>query len=264
MFFLMCQTGEILRLTHVARGLDSEGVLLIDIVINGFVPPSLSSSHLSLQVRSLLSYLQTSNRCHWRICWHTYSKFLFNFSDPISVRVPAGVRWVIFADGPRAAVLVVIADPPERGKPHGAALQSHHYLWGPGGAPGPSAPAAQGLRRQQQLQHVHSHSGLPHHCQPSHTRSGRNYNKFKNEIVDLNVKTALKWTFVFADGYADTCPKGFTLDTASYCAGMLLSLVFMPHLSLNICHRTSFIMMIECVLIRWRWVCAPVSLLSLL
>lgn len=45
-------TGEILRLTHVARGLDSEGVLLIDIVINGFVPPSLSSSHMSLQVSS--------------------------------------------------------------------------------------------------------------------------------------------------------------------------------------------------------------------
>lgn len=48
-------TGEILRLTHVARGLDSEGVLLIDIVINGFVPPSLSSSHMSLQVCSQLS-----------------------------------------------------------------------------------------------------------------------------------------------------------------------------------------------------------------
>lgn len=48
--FYWILTGEILRLTHVARGLDSEGVLLIDIVINGFVPPSLSSSHLGLQV----------------------------------------------------------------------------------------------------------------------------------------------------------------------------------------------------------------------
>lgn len=39
---------------HVARGVDSEGVLLLDIVVNGFVPPSLSSSssssHVSLQV----------------------------------------------------------------------------------------------------------------------------------------------------------------------------------------------------------------------
>uniref|UniRef100_A0A3P8SNR4 Uncharacterized protein n=1 Tax=Amphiprion percula TaxID=161767 RepID=A0A3P8SNR4_AMPPE len=53
------ETGEVLRLTHVARGVDSEGVLLIDIVINGFVPPSLSSSsHLSLQEFDE-SYLQT-------------------------------------------------------------------------------------------------------------------------------------------------------------------------------------------------------------
>ncbi|XP_023814399.1 hemicentin-1 [Oryzias latipes] len=52
------ETGEVLRLTHVARGLDPEGVLLIDIVINGFVPPSLSSSHLSLQEFDE-SYVQT-------------------------------------------------------------------------------------------------------------------------------------------------------------------------------------------------------------
>lgn len=49
-FYYYCSSGEILRLTHVARGLDAEGVLLIDVVINGFIPPSLSSSHLSLQV----------------------------------------------------------------------------------------------------------------------------------------------------------------------------------------------------------------------
>ncbi|KAM8887343.1 hemicentin-1 [Spinachia spinachia] len=52
------ETGEILRSTHVARGLDSEGVLLIDIVINGFVPPTLSSSHLSLETFDE-SYVQT-------------------------------------------------------------------------------------------------------------------------------------------------------------------------------------------------------------
>lgn len=34
---------------------------------------------------------------------------------------------------------------------------------------------------------------------------------------------------VFADGSGETCPKGFVLDTASYCAGMLLS-SFPPHL----------------------------------
>uniref|UniRef100_H3BWK5 Hemicentin 2 n=1 Tax=Tetraodon nigroviridis TaxID=99883 RepID=H3BWK5_TETNG len=51
-------TGEILRVTHVARGLDSEGVLLLDIVINGFVPPSLASSLLSLQGFNE-SYMQT-------------------------------------------------------------------------------------------------------------------------------------------------------------------------------------------------------------
>lgn len=55
--FIWSITGEVLRLTQVARGLDSEGVLLIDIVINGFVPPSLSSSHLSLQVSHLKSNL---------------------------------------------------------------------------------------------------------------------------------------------------------------------------------------------------------------
>lgn len=43
-------TGEVLKLTHVARGLDAEGTLLVDIVINGFVPPMLLTSNLNLQV----------------------------------------------------------------------------------------------------------------------------------------------------------------------------------------------------------------------
>ncbi|KAI4892791.1 hypothetical protein NFI96_028928 [Prochilodus magdalenae] len=43
------ETGEILKLTHVARGVDADGVLLVDMVINGLIPPSLSSSQLSLQ-----------------------------------------------------------------------------------------------------------------------------------------------------------------------------------------------------------------------
>ncbi|XP_076126836.1 hemicentin-1 [Alosa pseudoharengus] len=51
-------TGEILKLTHVARGLDSEGVLLVDIVINGYLPPTLATSHLTLQEFDE-SYVQT-------------------------------------------------------------------------------------------------------------------------------------------------------------------------------------------------------------
>lgn len=44
---------------------------------------------------------------------------------------------------------------------------------------------------------------------------------------------------VFADGYEDACPKGFTLDTTSYCAGMLClffntSIIFNT-IYLNIC-----------------------------
>ncbi|KAM9476100.1 hemicentin-1 isoform 3-T3 [Clarias gariepinus] len=31
-------TGEILKITHVVRGVDAEGVLLVDMVINGFIP----------------------------------------------------------------------------------------------------------------------------------------------------------------------------------------------------------------------------------
>ncbi|XP_069039515.1 hemicentin-1 isoform X2 [Lepisosteus oculatus] len=52
------KTGEVLRLTHVARGLDAEGVLLVDIVINGFVPRALAGAQLTLQgFRE--SYVQT-------------------------------------------------------------------------------------------------------------------------------------------------------------------------------------------------------------
>lgn len=56
-------------------------------------------------------------------------------------------------------------------------------------------------------------------------------------------------TPLFADGYGDTCPKGFILDTASYCAGMLLSFS-MPHLLCNICRCTSSVILIKCVFIR--------------
>lgn len=64
-----------------------------------------------------------------------------------------------------------------------------------------------------------------------------------HDTLNLSAQTAMNWTFLFADGHGDTCPKGFILDTASYCAGMLLSF-FMPHLALNICYRSRFIIII--------------------
>ncbi|MGH0143069.1 UNVERIFIED_CONTAM: hypothetical protein FKN15_022424 [Acipenser sinensis] len=51
-------TGEVLRLTHVARGLDAEGVLLVDIVINGFIPKTMAGAQLALQDFNE-SYIQT-------------------------------------------------------------------------------------------------------------------------------------------------------------------------------------------------------------
>ncbi|XP_058246105.1 hemicentin-1 isoform X2 [Hemibagrus wyckioides] len=42
-------TGEILKITHVVRGVDAEGVLLVDTVINGFIPAVFLSSTLHQQ-----------------------------------------------------------------------------------------------------------------------------------------------------------------------------------------------------------------------
>ncbi|KAM4662543.1 hemicentin-2 [Discoglossus pictus] len=53
-------TGELLRVTHIARGLDTEGTLLFDIVINGFVPESVASSDVILQDFSEV-YVQTGS-----------------------------------------------------------------------------------------------------------------------------------------------------------------------------------------------------------
>lgn len=47
------------------------------------------------------------------------------------------------------------------------------------------------------------------------TKQNTDLKRASLEILDVNVG------FLFADGYEDTCPKGFILDTASYCAGML-------------------------------------------
>ncbi|XP_031431207.1 LOW QUALITY PROTEIN: hemicentin-1 [Clupea harengus] len=51
-------TGEILRITHVARGLDSDGVLLLDIVVNGHVLQLPSNADISLKDYSE-DYIQT-------------------------------------------------------------------------------------------------------------------------------------------------------------------------------------------------------------
>nr|XP_032653549.1 hemicentin-2 isoform X2 [Chelonoidis abingdonii] len=66
-------TGELLRITHIARGLDAGGALLFDVVINGFMPESITeaavlfqdfSEHYvqtgagQLHVESVQSYLQ--------------------------------------------------------------------------------------------------------------------------------------------------------------------------------------------------------------
>ncbi|CAH2316004.1 hemicentin-2 [Pelobates cultripes] len=52
-------TGELLRITHIARGLDTEGTLWFDIVINGFVPESVISSDVILQ-DFIENYIQTA------------------------------------------------------------------------------------------------------------------------------------------------------------------------------------------------------------
>ncbi|XP_038613568.1 hemicentin-1 [Tachyglossus aculeatus] len=42
-------TGEILRLTHIARGLDSDGALLLDVVVNGYVLQLQSSARVTVK-----------------------------------------------------------------------------------------------------------------------------------------------------------------------------------------------------------------------
>ncbi|XP_029295180.1 LOW QUALITY PROTEIN: hemicentin-1 [Cottoperca gobio] len=142
-------TGEILRLTHVARGLDSEGVLLIDFVINGFVPPSLSTSHLSLQEFDE-SYVQTG------------PGQLYSWSSQTHQR---------------------------GGNP--LVLRCNHTIIYEG----------QEERRGPLLQLLKV--------------SGMNsvYN-----MLTLTLDFHITASLLTPDGYEDTCPKGFNLDTASYCA----------------------------------------------
>ncbi len=44
-------------MTHVARGLDSDGALLLDIVVNGHILQLLTNADISLKVRTLITEL---------------------------------------------------------------------------------------------------------------------------------------------------------------------------------------------------------------
>ncbi|KAM9743449.1 hemicentin-1 [Menidia menidia] len=143
------ETGEVLRLTHVARGLDSEGVLLIDIVINGLVPPSLSSSHLGLQEFDE-SYIQTGQGQ------------LYSWSSQSHLR--GGSPMVLRCN-------------------HTIIYEGHEERQGP-------------VLQLLKLSGINSV-----------------YNMF-TLTLDFEITASL----LVPDGYEDTCPKGFVLDTTSYCA----------------------------------------------
>lgn len=49
--------GEILRLTHIARGLDPDGSLLLDVVVSGYVLQLQSSAEVNVKVIYLTKLL---------------------------------------------------------------------------------------------------------------------------------------------------------------------------------------------------------------
>nr|XP_014344645.1 PREDICTED: hemicentin-1 [Latimeria chalumnae] len=71
-------TGEILRMTHIARGLDSDGALLLDIVMSGYVLQLASSADISVK-DYMEDYVQTGPGE-----LHAYSTRMFTV-DGISV-----------------------------------------------------------------------------------------------------------------------------------------------------------------------------------
>ncbi|TRY54403.1 hypothetical protein DNTS_023681 [Danionella cerebrum] len=142
-------TGEVLRLTHVARGLDAEGALLVDIVINGFVPPMLSTSNLKLQEFDE-SYVQTG------------SGQLYSWSTQNHIR-----------DG---APLTLRCN-------HSVAFE------GPESRQGPLL----------QLLRLTGISSI--------------YN-----LYSLSLDFKMTASLLIPEGNGETCPRGFVLDTASYCA----------------------------------------------
>ncbi|KAJ8413768.1 hypothetical protein AAFF_G00063660 [Aldrovandia affinis] len=143
------ETGEILRLTHVARGLDAEGVLLVDIVINGFVPQILSGSHIDLQEFDE-SYVQTGPGQLYAWSSQTHQQG----GSPLSVRCN-----------------------------HSLVFEGSQSRQGP----------------LLQLLRISSISGA--------------YSRFT-----LSLDFQLTVSLLIPDGEGDTCPQGFVLNPALYCA----------------------------------------------
>lgn len=54
----MLFAGEIVKLTHMARGVDSNGVLQVDIVVTGSIPEFSQSSEVTLEPYTE-DYIQT-------------------------------------------------------------------------------------------------------------------------------------------------------------------------------------------------------------
>ncbi|RXN18375.1 hemicentin-2 isoform X1 [Labeo rohita] len=142
-------TGEVLKLTHVARGLDAEGTLLVDIVINGFVPPVLLTSNLNLQEFDE-SYVQTGSGqlYSWSSQNHIWD------GAPLSLRCNHSVVF----EGPEIR----------------------------------QGPLLQLLRL---------------------TGISSTYSFFT-----LSLEFKMTASLLIPEGDGETCPKGFVLDTASYCA----------------------------------------------
>ncbi|KAK7933456.1 hypothetical protein WMY93_004352 [Mugilogobius chulae] len=164
------ETGEILRLTHVARGVDPEGVLLIDIVINGHVPPLLSS-HVNLQEFDE-SYVQTGQGQLYSWSSQTHQRG----GNPLVLRC----NHTIIYEGPE--------------------------------------------ERQGPLLQLLKVSGL-----------NSVYNMF-TLTLDFHMNANL----LIPEGNGETCPKGFLIDQASFCAVTLLTFMQQYHGWLHLCMPSGF------------------------
>ncbi|CAL8343147.1 unnamed protein product [Lota lota] len=147
------ESGEVLRFTHVARGLDSEGILLVDIVVNGFCPPSLATSHLALQDFDE-SYVQTGRGQLYSWSSQQHQQHQRATGAPLVLRC----NHTILHEGPAQR--------------QGPLLQ---------------------LLRVSGINSVYSLFSLS---------------------LDVSVTAGL----MLPDGDGEACPKGFVVDTASFCA----------------------------------------------
>lgn len=58
---LLKSTGELLRMTHVARGLDSDGSLLLDVVISGHILQLQSTDDVNVKVSQAITAIVAIN-----------------------------------------------------------------------------------------------------------------------------------------------------------------------------------------------------------